>query len=83
MLVSKGIESSMMAICFRWCQMRVRSGLRLVGISSMGIVVWEVTAKVGRSVRIVGMIVGRELYAEEIAEEMKLRTLLWRQVYLP
>ena len=49
----------------------------------MGMVVWEVTAKVGRSVRIVGMMVGRELYAEEIAEEMKLRTLLWRQVYLP
>ena len=63
--------------------MRVRSGLRLVGISSMGMVVWEVTAKVGRSVRIVGMMVGRELYAEEIAEEMKLRTLLWCQVYLP
>ena len=83
MLVSKGIESSIMVICFRWCQIRVRSGLRLVGISSMGIVVWEVPAKVGRSVRIVGMIVGRELYAEEMAEEMKLRTLLWRQVYLP
>ena len=83
MLVSKGIESSIMAICFRWYQIRVRSGLRLVGISSMGIVVWEVTAKVGRSVRIVGMMVGRELYAEEMAEEMKLRTLLWRQVYLP
>ena len=63
--------------------MRVRSGLRLVGISSMEIVVWEVTAKVGRSVRIVGMMIGRELYAEEMAEEMKLRTLLWRQVYLP
>ena len=83
MLVSKGIESSIMVICFSWCQMSVRSGLRLVGISSMGMVVWEVSVKVGRSVRIVGMMVGRELYAEEIAEEMKLRTLLWRQVYLP
>jgi hypothetical protein len=38
----------------------------------MGMVVWEVSLKVGRSVRIVGMMVGRELYAEE----MKLRTLL-------
>ena len=39
--------------------------------------------EVGRSVRIFGMMVSRELYAEEIAEEMKLGTLLWRQVYLP
>ena len=49
----------------------------------MGMVVWEVSAKVGRSVRIVGMMVGSELHAEGISEEMKLRTLLWRQVYLP
>ena len=36
----------------------------------------------GKSVRIVGKMVGRELYAGKIVEEMKVRTLLWPQVYL-
>ena len=65
-----------MIICFRWCQIRVRSGLRFVGMISIGIVGWDISVEVGKSVRIIGMIVGKELNVVEIAEEMKLRTLL-------
>ena len=42
------------------------SGLRLVGIISRRLVGCEVNVDVGKSVRIVGMMVGRELYAEKI-----------------